>query len=276
MKIPDHLTLAELHHLLQAVEESLGISSHLQLLNWLQQGVRPFIPHDIVIAAWGDFSLGLVSYDLVSALPGLRTDDLDEGVLHPLVLDFFARWQHSNLTPYTAVSSHGFNAHYHSHQELIERLRVMPSALVHGIKDQRGRHDCLYIFLGPSELGLDRPRGLLRYLLPYVDAAFRQVAHLPEQYLPPVGTETVAPPEATPATTDIDDASTDKFGLSAREHGIMEWVRAGKTNLEIGMILDISAFTVKNHIQRIFKKLNVVNRAQAVSKMGAVKSNGKR
>jgi DNA-binding CsgD family transcriptional regulator len=46
---------------------------------------------------------------------------------------------------------------------------------------------------------------------------------------------------------------------------IMQWVRAGKTNAEIGMILDISAFTVKNHLQRIFKKLNVFNRAQAVA-----------
>ena len=47
----------------------------------------------------------------------------------------------------------------------------------------------------------------------------------------------------------------------------MDWVRLGKTNLEIGMILDISAFTVKNHMQRIFKKLDVLNRAQAVAKV---------
>jgi DNA-binding CsgD family transcriptional regulator len=44
-------------------------------------------------------------------------------------------------------------------------------------------------------------------------------------------------------------------------------VRNGKTNFEIGMILDISAFTVKNHLQRIFRKLDVVNRAQAVAKL---------
>ena len=44
----------------------------------------------------------------------------------------------------------------------------------------------------------------------------------------------------------------------------MEWVRMGKTNQEIGMILNISAFTVKNHLQRIFKKLDAMNRAQAV------------
>jgi DNA-binding CsgD family transcriptional regulator len=32
------------------------------------------------------------------------------------------------------------------------------------------------------------------------------------------------------------------------------------------MILNISAFTVKNHLQRIFKKLDVLNRAQAATK----------
>jgi DNA-binding CsgD family transcriptional regulator len=47
----------------------------------------------------------------------------------------------------------------------------------------------------------------------------------------------------------------------------MEWVGKGKTNSEIGMILNISPFTVKNHLQRIFKKLDVMNRAQAVAQI---------
>ncbi len=54
--------------------------------------------------------------------------------------------------------------------------------------------------------------------------------------------------------------------LSSREAEIMELVRNGKTNIEIGMILDISEFTVKNHLQRIFKKLDVTSRTQAVAK----------
>ena len=58
--------------------------------------------------------------------------------------------------------------------------------------------------------------------------------------------------------------------MSQREREIMNWVCKGKTNQEIGMILEISAFTVKNHLQRIFKKLDVMNRAQAVSKVDSV------
>ena len=61
------------------------------------------------------------------------------------------------------------------------------------------------------------------------------------------------------------------FGLSEREAEVLRWVAAGKTNAEIGSILNISSFTVKNHMQRVFKKLNVLNRAQAVSRLKALR-----
>ena len=48
----------------------------------------------------------------------------------------------------------------------------------------------------------------------------------------------------------------------------------GKTNAEIGSILCISSFTVKNHLQNIFKKLDVYNRVQAVSKIEPSSSHG--
>jgi len=57
--------------------------------------------------------------------------------------------------------------------------------------------------------------------------------------------------------------------LTEREAEILKWVALGKTNPEIGSILEISAFTVKNHMQRVFKKLDVSNRAQAVGKFRA-------
>jgi len=40
----------------------------------------------------------------------------------------------------------------------------------------------------------------------------------------------------------------------------------GKTNLEIAAALDISPFTVKNHVQRIFRKIGVTNRTQAAAR----------
>ncbi|MCU0932228.1 MAG: transcriptional regulator EpsA [Serpentinimonas sp.] len=279
MKFSDSFSLGDLNRLLQAVDASLSVRSHLELLKWLQLSVQEMLPHDIVIAAWGDFSLGLVSYDVVSPLPGLRTDDLDDGALLPMVVELFTYWKQCNHAPCAVVGSYGFSSHIRSNHELVDTLRCMPSALVHGIKDQRGRHDCLYIFLGPEPLGEPKSCNLLRYLLPYVDAAFRQVAHLPAQYLQAAQTASAAPATllANPgASAEADTLANDELGLSSREQDIMEWVRAGKTNQEIGMILDISAFTVKNHVKRIFKKLNVVNRAQAVSKMADLSASARR
>ncbi len=59
------------------------------------------------------------------------------------------------------------------------------------------------------------------------------------------------------------------YNLTAREAEILRWVALGKTNSEIGSILGISSFTVKNHVQRILKKLDVSNRTQAVGKTNA-------
>ena len=62
------------------------------------------------------------------------------------------------------------------------------------------------------------------------------------------------------------NSDTNEARLSARETEILRWVALGKTNPEIGSILGISVFTVKNHVQRILKKLDVTNRTHAVGK----------
>lgn len=54
--------------------------------------------------------------------------------------------------------------------------------------------------------------------------------------------------------------------LSAREAEILHWLREGKSNSEIGMILGISAMTVKNHLQRVYRLLGVSTRAHAVAR----------
>jgi DNA-binding CsgD family transcriptional regulator len=54
--------------------------------------------------------------------------------------------------------------------------------------------------------------------------------------------------------------------LTTRETEILSWVERGKSNNEIAQILGISHLTVKNHVQKILRKLNVQNRAQAVAK----------
>jgi LuxR family quorum sensing-dependent transcriptional regulator len=55
--------------------------------------------------------------------------------------------------------------------------------------------------------------------------------------------------------------------MSARELECLRWVAAGKTDWEIGMILSISATTVKFHLNGARAKLGARTRAQAVARL---------
>ena len=54
-------------------------------------------------------------------------------------------------------------------------------------------------------------------------------------------------------------------GLSGREREILELLTQGLSNKEIGGRLDLSPFTVKNHLARIFRKLRARSRTAAVT-----------
>ena len=57
----------------------------------------------------------------------------------------------------------------------------------------------------------------------------------------------------------------DALGLTLREVEILMWISRGKTNKEIGNILQSSHRTVNKHLEHIFEKLGVSTRAAAVT-----------
>jgi CheY-like chemotaxis protein/DNA-binding CsgD family transcriptional regulator len=55
------------------------------------------------------------------------------------------------------------------------------------------------------------------------------------------------------------------LGLTFRETEILMWISRGKTNKEVGLILDSSHRTVNKHLEHIYEKLGVTTRAAAVA-----------
>jgi DNA-binding CsgD family transcriptional regulator len=53
--------------------------------------------------------------------------------------------------------------------------------------------------------------------------------------------------------------------VTAREQQILQGMREGLSNQAIGALLGISPLTAKNHVQKILRKLQASNRAQAVA-----------
>lgn len=56
------------------------------------------------------------------------------------------------------------------------------------------------------------------------------------------------------------------LGLTSRESEVLLWISRGKSNREIGEILTISPRTVNKHLELIFVKLGVGNRASAAAR----------
>ena len=234
------------------VHSILAVHSGEDFRSLARGELQHYVRHDVLIAAWGDFRRGTLHYDLLTADPGIAAVNAEAAGIAPILNQLFQGWAANGRKPLLmntreyadAWASGGMQA------QAVPTMARMESVLVHGLLDQRGRHDCLYAFFSAAPSGGGDEAQALKLLVPYLDVALRQVEIPTRQATAPVA---ATAEEERPAP------------LSDREAEIMGWVALGKTNAEIGNILNLSSFTIKNHMQRIFKKLDVFNRAQAVS-----------
>ncbi len=242
--------------LIEVIQRSYQIKKHVDFFRWQQDDVAKVFPHDVLIATWGDFNKGHLNYDVSSNIPGVRTQSLHEASGHAdqLMVNLYQRWLANNERWYK-INNFSIDAEAENLPEFFnDRLASINSLLVYGVRDVRGNSDCLYVFMDKqSEFPITS--SVLGMLMPHLDAALRRIESL----------------EIEGEDDDLSDYHVQ--GLSDREHEIIHWVRMGKTNFEISMILSISPNTVKNHLKRIFSKLDVSCRAQAVATYVAPKLN---
>ena len=67
-----------------------------------------------------------------------------------------------------------------------------------------------------------------------------------------------------------DEILRQHFGLTHRESEVLLWIAKGKSNRDIGEILGLSARTVTKHLEQIYEKRGVENRASAAVKAANV------
>lgn len=247
--------------LLKTINDSLVVKTHFQLFSWLQGSLQHFLPHDILVSAWGDFSLGLIYLDIVALDPLIKTSNINEKLIEPKILSLFDLWQSHNNLPLTInIEDDYFNLNEalksDGKDDALEHKEAhrMQAALLHGVKDNRGSYDCLYIMLSANSIPVEA-KAQMRIFMPLIDCAFRQIQLL----------ETNTEQEPT------HEKLSDKQ-LTKRECDLMDLVDKGASNDEIAADLDISIYTVKNHLQRVYKKLDANNRLQAGFKYRTLKS----
>jgi transcriptional regulator EpsA len=228
------------------LEHAVKVQGKHQFFGWTQGLLQSLVPHELLVCALRNGSDTSYNVDCFSVAPGepARFSDLlrrEVAVLPGLV----SAWEKNSFFP-VSLSCAAEAAGGGSFWRELQRIGVQ-TITVHGTHDVARRTQSLFIFAcrpGSADDGRDYS---LQLVIPSLHAAWVRT-------------------QINPSSDSSAPAASASGGLTGREHEVLRWVYLGKSNYEIGMILSISPLTVKNHVQKILRKLNVQNRTQAVGK----------
>ncbi|GAB2873135.1 hypothetical protein GCM10027277_48010 [Pseudoduganella ginsengisoli] len=260
MELPVILSKLEQEYLLNAIEAALPIDHPRRLFLWAQGQLQALLPHQALVCCQLD---GGGQVRDVQCVYGAL---LERGVLERLTgadsglaQQLAQLWQTGQARPAILEAEPApdipapqrlaplrpalLAAHRHTAQS-----NVFANVLVHGSGALAGGATFFALFGMPFRPG-PRHAYFLELLMPHMHMALLRIV---------AGS---AAPDAA-----VQPALEAGRPVSRREMEILQWVREGKNNQEIGRILGISEWTVKNHLQRLYKNMGVSNRAQAVAR----------
>ena len=234
------LSRQEQEYLLRAIESGLGVANSRQFFLWTQGQVQALLPHEVMVCLAFGPGGALTRLECVHGTvlePDVQRMLTDAG--DGLALRIARHCRQGGRLP--ALADFGAAAPQPLGGLGADVAQAgFDSVLVHGTGPTSGGGSMFVLF------GLTRPSVrhayFLEFLLPHLHLALGRLPPAPER------AEVPARP------------------LSARETEIIGWLRAGKSNDEMGEILGISALTVRNHLQRIYRTLGVSNRAHALAR----------
>jgi len=240
-----------LNMLSETIYQSNFVRKHFDFYQWQQQYVNKFIPHNVLIAAWGDFDRGSLQFDICSSIPEIHNQQLSNGCdeVNPLMSALFKKWENNDDKWFfqDEFKLWELGLDFSAKDKLMTELLAMRTVLVYGFRDKRSNTNVLYAFLN-SHLMYETQTSALSAIMPHLDAALRRVECLPENKESKVS---IAPIHRL---------------ISEREAAVLNLVIQGETNIIIAEHLFISINTVKNHLKNIYKKMGVSSRAQAVAR----------
>jgi transcriptional regulator EpsA len=239
---------AELDMLLLNFEAAVRVRHRSDFFSWMQGVFQALIQHEVLVCALDDPGARTYRIDWISSIPldeahFAALSEQGRGLIHQTI----GLWEKTGHRPMLLQRR---EARSDATPTLVGELRrlQLDNAIAHGVPGLDARACGFFFFarigggIGPQHLPA------VELAVPYLHAAWLRACC--------AGGKRAAQASAV-STREI---------LTAREIEILSWVEQGKSNGEIGQILGISPLTVKNHVQKILRKLNVQNRAQAVAR----------
>lgn len=238
----------------KTIVEAAGVRRRYEFFLWTQAPLQALLPHGLLICGLPRPQSARMVFDHYYAVPYepesiAKLCDPVDGIINKMV----DRWIGEGFEP---LLIHPGAAH-EAEARLSEELSALGfgDTIVHGIPKAQSTASAhgIFAFVSLSRRPDARERKIVQIVVPQIFGAYcRALTRDRPLGMPAVQADTLLVQRDAPITE--------------REAEILRWIRDGKSNLEIGMILSISPLTVKNHVQKILRKLNASNRAQAVSK----------
>lgn len=220
---------------------------------WTQMQLQALLPHGLLICGLPRPQSARMVFDHYYGVPYEPASitalcDPVEGLINTMV----DRWIGEGFEPLSIYPG----AAHDGEARISERLAELGfgDAIVHGIPKAQSTASAhgVFAFVSLAHAPGDAERRIVQVIVPQLFGAYCRSL-------------TRDRPQATASVATSAQENTEA-PITEREAEILRWIRDGKSNVEIGMILSISPLTVKNHVQKILRKLNASNRAQAVSK----------
>ena len=242
--------------IVRAAESALDIRRRYQFFVWSQGNLQVLLPHQLAVCGGYQRNARELVFDVFNSV------SLPEELLRaltqahgPLMLQLQNRWLAARSKPLSIAVAALDGAALAPHRQALASAGFT-HLLAHGLsRPQRPSEiESFFVFAQLSSEVTQQQCHHLELLLPHIHATWQRVQALEREIKPGAETAAAAPRDAHAC------------GITARERQILSWLREGKSNQEIGEVLSISALTVKNHVQKILRKLNAANRAQAVAR----------
>jgi transcriptional regulator EpsA len=240
----------------RAMEKATEVRRRYQFFVWSQSYLQPLVPHQLAVCGAYQRTRKDIVFEAFNCIPvpsALLSTVTDGGsaLMQQLMATWIERRGRSLVLDLHALTGVAAGT---------ERDRLVEAGfdelLVHGVsRPQRPTElESLFIFGSVKRRCADQHQMYLELLLPHMHSTWLRVLATERDMS---GGQTAAVPARTDKTRSI---------ITDRESQILFWVREGKSNQQIGDELSISVLTVKNHVQKILRKLGAANRAQAVAK----------
>ncbi|MEN9889900.1 MAG: hypothetical protein RLY78_195 [Pseudomonadota bacterium] len=243
------------------------IRRRFQFYVWAQTHLQPLLPHTVLVCGAYHRQRRDLVYDVfhnvVLPEPVLQSLSDPAGALMRTVCQ---RWIEADGQPLRLALDGSDDVLPPDSREALSVL-THDSLLVHGVtRPQRPSEiETLFLFAGWPQ---SRPRAELAaqmaprldLLLPHLHRLWQRVVQAEQDMLRGTGR-----PAARATRVPVEPSPRDDPPITVRERQILCWVRDGLSNQAIALTLDISPLTVKNHVQKILRKLGAANRTQAVA-----------